>query len=150
MNNFHSLQDAIATSLSFVQQNSFLLKWLAMISAIIFMVSLLVIPWLISKLPPDFFAKIRSGHKTKNNNSRLYNLILFLLRNVFGFAFLIAGILMLFMPGQGILTIVLGISIMVFPGKRRLVNMLIEQKSVQHGLNWIRRKTGKIEFDGFD
>lgn len=150
MSKYNSLHDTIATSLSFVHQNSFFLKWLGMVSAITFVVSLLLIPWLISILPQDFFAKIRSGHKTESNNSRLYNLILFLLRNVFGFAFLLAGILMLFMPGQGILTIVLGISIMIFPGKRRLVNLLIEQKSVQHSLNWIRRKTHKVEFDGFD
>jgi len=150
MGNYIHIQDKITTSLEVAKQNSFFLKWLAIISTITFVVSLLVIPWLISNLPSDFFAKIRAGHKTHDNNSLFYNLILVLLRNIFGVAFLIGGILMLFMPGQGILTIVLGISIMVFPGKRRLVNILIEQKSIQHGLNWIRRKTGKAEFDGFD
>ena len=150
MSNYEYLQYKITTSLVIARQNSDFLQWLAIISAIIFIVSLLIIPWLISRLPQDFFAKIRSGQPSKNNNSRLYNLILVLLRNIFGLTFLVAGILMLFIPGQGILTIVLGISIMVFPGKRKLVNLLIEQKSVQHGLNWIRHKTGKIEFDGFD
>ena len=150
MENHVNLQEKIAASLDIAHQNSFFLQWLAMISVITSMVSLLVIPWLISKLPSDFFAKMRADHKIGNNNSALYDLILILLRNIFGVAFLIGGILMLFMPGQGILTIFLGISIMVFPGKRRLVNLLIEQKSVQHSLNWIRRTTGKAEFDGFD
>ncbi len=150
MSAFDPIQEKVSASLVFVQQNSFLLQWIAMISALTFVVSLLIIPFIISKLPNDFFSKIREGHTTTNNNSKLYNLILFCLRNIFGFTFLLAGILMLFMPGQGILTIVLGISLMVFPGKRKLVNKLIEQKSVQHGLNWIRRKTGKTEFEGFD
>ncbi len=141
MSNYEYLQNKITASLVIARQNSDFLQWLAIISAIIFIVSLLIIPWLISRLPQDFFAKIRSGGQpSKNNNSRLYNLILVLLRNIFGLTFLMAGILMLFIPGQGILTIVLGISIMVFPGKRKLVNLLIEKKSVQHGLNWIRHK----------
>ncbi len=147
---YDSIQQKVNASLFFLQENSFLLKWLTIISAITFIVSLFVIPFIISRLPHDFFSKIRQGHTSQNNNSKLYNLILFLLRNIFGFTFLLAGIIMLFMPGQGILTIVLGISLMVFPGKRRLVNLLIEQKSVQHSLNWIRRKTGKTEFEGFE
>ena len=150
MSVYEYLRDKITSTLFIAQQNSFLLKWLAIISAITFVVSLLIIPLIISKLPPDFFAKIRADHKTNNNNSSLYNLVLVLLRNIFGLAFLVGGILMLFLPGQGILTIVLGLSIMVFPGKRRLVNFLIEQHSIQHSLNWIRRKTDKPEFDGFD
>lgn len=149
MSSYHSLQDSIEASLSIIRQNSFFLQWLAMVSAITFIVSLVIIPWVISKLPTDFFIKVRSGHKDENNKSRLYTTILVLLRNIFGLVFLIAGIIMLFMPGQGILTIVLGISIMAFPGKRRLVNMLLDKSSIQQSLNWIRRKTHKDEFDGF-
>lgn len=150
MNIHESLRMKAQALISLAQQNSFLLHWLASISAITFIVSLFLIPWIISRLPEDFFARIRSRQKTENNNSFAYNLIMTLLRNIFGLTFLLAGIIMLFTPGQGILTIILGISIMVFPGKRRLFNLLIEKKSIQHSLNWIRCKADKPEFEGFD
>ena len=50
---------------------------------------------------------------------------------------------MLFLPGQGLLTIVVGLSFLDFPGKQFLLNHLIEHGSVQKSMNWIRGKYGR-------
>ena len=138
------------TSLSdIIRHNTLLFQWLALISAITFVLSLLAIPWIIARLPTDFFSRRHATPQKKTSPFQPATLFLLVLRNVLGLTFLLAGTIMLFLPGQGILTIVLGLSIMIFPGKQRLLNQLINQPSVQQGLNWIRRKTGRDDFDGF-
>ncbi len=66
-----------------------------------------------------------------------------LLKNLAGAVFLIMGFLMLFIPGQGLLTILLGLTFLNFPGKRRLEIRLIRSPRIHRGVNWIRRRSGK-------
>ena len=121
------------------------LKWLGIISFFTFMVSILLIPWLISLLPPDYFIRGKRPPPLTPLPPVIF-LLLMLLRNIFGIALLLAGIAMLFLPGQGILTMLLGISLLDFPGKHRLIEKLIQQSSVQRGMNWIRVKTKRPPF----
>ena len=121
------------------------LKWLGIISFFTFRVSILLIPWLISLLPPDYFIRGKRPPPLTPLPPVIF-LLLMLLRNIFGIALLLAGIAMLFLPGQGILTMLLGISLLDFPGKHRLIEKLIQQSSVQRGMNWIRVKTKRPPF----
>lgn len=121
------------------------LKWLGIISFFTFMVSILLIPWLISLLPPDYFIRGKRPPPL-TPLPPIIALLLTLLRNIFGIVLLLAGIAMLFLPGQGILTMLLGISLLDFPGKHRLIEKLIQQPSVQRGMNWIRVKTKRPPF----
>ncbi|HRD19060.1 MAG TPA: hypothetical protein PLB60_08410, partial [Candidatus Marinimicrobia bacterium] len=50
------------------------------------------------------------------------------------------GFLLLFIPGQGILTILVGIILMNFPGKYRLERKLVQRPGVLQGINKIRKK----------
>ena len=63
-----------------------------------------------------------------------------------GLCLLLAGVAMLFLPGQGVLTILIGICLMDIPGKRYLLDRLVSNPHIQRGLNWVRRKRGKPEF----
>ena len=56
---------------------------------------------------------------------------------------LFAGIIMLVTPGQGIVTIVLGLFLMEFPGKRKLEVKLIHNDVTFKTLNWLRDKANK-------
>ncbi len=64
-------------------------------------------------------------------------------KNLVGVVFLLAGFAMLFLPGQGILTMLIGLSLLDFPGKRRLEGKLIGQPSVLRAINSMREKFGK-------
>jgi hypothetical protein len=121
------------------------LKWLGIVSFFTFMISILLIPWLISLLPPDYFIRGKRPPPLASL-SPIIALLLTLLRNIFGIVLLLAGIAMLFLPGQGILTMLLGISLLDFPGKHRLMEKLIQQPSVRRGMNWIRVKTRRPSF----
>lgn len=48
---------------------------------------------------------------------------------------------MLVLPGQGILTILIGLGIMNFPGKFAVERWFVERKGVMFSINWIRQKT---------
>ena len=54
-------------------------------------------------------------------------------------ASLVAGIAMLVLPGQGVLTIVIGIMLLDFPGKYRFERRLVAYGPVLKAINGIRR-----------
>lgn len=65
---------------------------------------------------------------------------------IVGLFLLVCGVLMLVLPGQGIITILIGLSLIPFPGKNKIEQYLISRKSVRSSLNWIRLKAKKEPF----
>ena len=53
---------------------------------------------------------------------------------------------MLFLPGQGLLTMLLGILFIDFPGKHRLEQKLIQHPQILKAINAFREKSGKPPF----
>ena len=51
------------------------------------------------------------------------------------------------LPGQGLLTILIGISLVNFPGKYRLERYLVSRRWAQRSLNWVRKRGGKPPFE---
>ncbi|WP_020558083.1 PGPGW domain-containing protein [Thiofilum flexile] len=98
----------------------------------LFIISLLLLPWLIRRIPADYF---------KRPEPEGWALLVrpqTMLRNLIGVLIIIAGFIMLVLPGQGILTILIGIAIMQFPGKRAVERWLIMRPGVLKAMNWIR------------
>ncbi len=60
-----------------------------------------------------------------------------------GIAFILAGLIMLLLPGQGILTIIVGMFLLNFPGKFRLVRNIIRNKTILATINKLRSKADK-------
>ena len=122
-----------------------LLGWLAMLSVLTFFLSLILIPWVVGKLRQDCFLTLQQ--KEKHTSPHFIGaIILAILRNILGMILLFAGIIMLFLPGQGLLTILLGTLLISFPGKKRLINSLVHQPKIQHSMDWLRKKRGKPPF----
>jgi hypothetical protein len=65
------------------------------------------------------------------------------LKNVVGAAAFLAGVVMLFTPGQGLLGIALGIGLMDIPGKHALERRIISHPSILGGINRLRKKAGR-------
>jgi hypothetical protein len=64
-------------------------------------------------------------------------------KNVVGVVFLLAGFAMLFLPGQGVLTMLIGVSLMDFPRKRELEAKMVGQPTLLGIINAMRHKYGK-------
>ena len=52
----------------------------------------------------------------------------------------LAGFAMLLVPGQGLLTMAVGLMLSDFPGKYRLEQWLVSRASVWRSINWIRKR----------
>lgn len=117
--------------------------WVAIASAILFVIGVIATPFLLGLIDEDYFIK-QKNYKFQINGF-LHGLRI-IVRTLIGLILLIAGLIMLFTPGQGLLSIVIGLSMMEFPGKHRLEWKLIQHEPTYKALNWLRNKAGKPPF----
>jgi hypothetical protein len=125
-----------------------LLGWLAILSLFTFILSLVLIPWVVGRLAEDCFLKLYRNDRSipPSSLSSLSSVIMLIIRNGLGLLLVLAGTAMLFFPGQGLLTILLGALLLSFPGKHKLIKGLVRQPKIQHSLDWLRNKRGKPPF----
>jgi hypothetical protein len=115
------------------------LLFLFVLSVISFIGSLIAIPFLLVRLPHDYFDE-RHPRTWMQDHHPVLRIVGLALKNIAGLAFLLAGFLMLFLPGQGLLTMLIGITLMDFPGKRTLERKLVGQPTVLRTINKLREK----------
>jgi len=130
--------------LSTVQQyvSTDTLVTLTVISLVFFFGSLVAIPYILVWIPANYF-DIRVPRHWMENHHPLLRMIGHIVKNAIGAIFLFAGFLMLFLPGQGILTMLIGVSMLDFPGKRKIEAKIIGQRTVLGVVNGMREKFGK-------
>lgn len=115
---------------------------MTVLSIVFFVGSLIAIPFILVRLPADFF-DVRVPRPWMENHHPVLKVLGHILKNVFGLIFVLVGFLMLFLPGQGVLTMLIGITLLEFPGKRNLEAKLIGQPTVLNAINSMRDKFGK-------
>lgn len=125
---------------------SAILIWITVLSLLTFVLSLLFLPYLIRKLPSDYFLKL-SNEQPKAFGYDIKIIFLYLVRNIFGIFLLLSGIAMLFLPGQGLVTIFISLLLLDFPLKKRIISYLIHIKKVKQTIDWIRKKSDKEPID---
>lgn len=118
---------------------------LGLLSLATLLFSAIVLPWVLVQLPVDYF--VRRPVRDWPTHDPLLHGLLIVLKNVVGYLFLLAGIAMLFLPGQGLLTILIAILWLDFPGKRRWERWLIQRPGLRDGANWLRQRYGRPPFD---
>ena len=105
-------------------------------------ISAIVIPYLIVRLPADFY--VENDHPRHVFQDRPLARIVFLTaKNTIGAVLLIAGILMLVLPGQGILTILAAFAMLDFPGKRKMEMRILHRPAILKSVNWLRIRAGR-------
>ena len=115
---------------------------LTVLSIVFFVGSLIAIPLILVRLPADFF-DIRIPRPWMQNHHPVLRVMGHLVKNAIGAIFLFAGFLMLFLPGQGILTMLIGAMLLNFPGKRKMERWLIGRRGVLTAINKIRGRYGR-------
>ena len=122
--------------------NEALLFWVGIGSAVMLVGSIAALPWLVGRIPVDYFDHRKEPVHASLEQHPLLRFTIHLLRNLLGAILIIAGILMIFLPGQGLLTLLLGVMMTHFPGKYRLEQWMIRQPGILPALNWFREKGG--------
>jgi len=125
--------------LNWFKDNEALIYWMGSLSLFMLLVFPIMIMVLIVWLPEDYLAAPRRPHGRRTG----WRLLLVPLKNALGGLFVIAGVAMLVLPGQGLLTIVIGLSLMNFPGKFRLERWLITRGATLRLVNRLRRRYGR-------
>ena len=131
--------------ISWSSMNSDLLFLLGSLSIFILIISVFMMVLIISFLPEDYFKSENRNLISSVQNSRypLLKLLVLITKNFFGVLLLLSGILMLVLPGQGILTIITGLVFIDYPGKYKFERKLLRQKGVIKSINWIRSRLSK-------
>lgn len=121
----------------------YLLPLIGLVSLLVFVVSLLSLPWLVAQIPEDYFAASKRRKAPWAGHNPIVRVVIIIGKNLLGVILLLGGFVMLFMPGQGILTMVAGLVLMDYPGKFAVEKRIATNASVLKGLNWLRAKAKK-------
>ncbi|MDA8963066.1 hypothetical protein N9F42_02885 [Pseudomonadales bacterium] len=122
-----------------------LLTWMTGLSLLIFLAGLAITPFLIAAIPDDYFENRKRPKSTYPPFSAAW-LIKKAFKNILGITLFISGIAMLLLPGQGLLTLMIGLFLMDYPGKYRLEKKLLSYPLILNSINWLRRKRNKNLF----
>jgi hypothetical protein len=109
-----------------------------------FFLNLAIVSFILVKLPADHFAKSRKTKFWAGPRSWLRALGI-IGKNIGGILLVALGVLLSLpgVPGQGLLTILLGIMLVDFPGKDRLEQKLLSRPSIVNAINRLRGRFGK-------
>ncbi len=97
----------------------------------------------IGRMRPDYFIRDETASSAWRQRYPLMGVVVLLLKNVFGVDLVLMGLAMLVLPGQGVLTLLIGIGLLDFPGKRNLEKKIVRTPTVRKAMDAIRRRAGQ-------
>jgi hypothetical protein len=109
-----------------------------------FFANLGIVTWILVKLPADHFSKSRktkfwAGPRPWIHAAKVIG------KNIAGVLLVALGIVLSLpgVPGQGLLTVLLGIMLLDFPGRHRLEQKLLSKPSIVNSINKLRARFDK-------
>lgn len=128
---------------SWIRDREVFLAWVGGLSLLTLVASAILVPMVIRRMPHDYFLETSEAVAKLRRRHPVLRIAFLLLKNLLGGILVIGGILMLLTPGQGLLTIVIGVMLLDFPGKRRFEIWLIRLGPLNRAVQWIRKRAGK-------
>ena len=100
--------------------------------------SIVLVPRYLASLPPDYL------HGSRREQGSLPKRVA---RNALGVLLVVLGIAMLLLPGQGVLTLLVGLLLVDFPGKQKLIRRILGRPKIRRIVNKLRarRKAAPLE-----
>jgi hypothetical protein len=120
----------------------------ALLSVLIFLItfgaSLAIVSLVLVKLPATYFKK-SLNRKFLANRPPIVRGVAIIGKNLLGAVLVVLGILLSVpgVPGQGTLTILLGVMLLNFPGKRRLEHWIVSRPRILRAINKLRHRFSK-------
>jgi len=116
----------------------------AALSFVTFVGSIAAVTFVLVRLPENYF---HSSHAREFLVERhpAFRAVAVVAKNLLGVLLVIAGVIMSLpgVPGQGVLTILLGVMLLDFPGKRDLETRIVRRPRVFGAVNALRAKFGR-------
>jgi eukaryotic-like serine/threonine-protein kinase len=107
------------------------------------LVSVVVIGFALARLPADYF--VNPEARRPIDRHPVLKVLFILLRNVLGYVLIGLGLILSLpgVPGQGLLTILMGVMLIDFPGKHRAERWLLTRRGMLTAVNRLRAKLGR-------
>lgn len=115
---------------------------ISVFSVLSFFGTLAALPWLVTRIPPDYFAPPKRKRSRFAKQHPVLRLDILILRNLIGFVVFVMGVVMIATPGPGLITILAGLILMNYPGKYRLERWIIQRPPLLRAVNALRVKRG--------
>ncbi|TQV65482.1 MAG: hypothetical protein FNT29_00185 [Halothiobacillaceae bacterium] len=112
------------------------------LSVLSFFATLAALPWLVTRIPPDYFAPPRRKRSRFAKEHPVIRLDILILRNLIGLVVFLMGVVMIATPGPGVITILAGLILMNYPGKYRLERWIIRRPPLLRMVNALRAQRG--------
>jgi hypothetical protein len=117
-------------------------------SVLLFVLGLIGLPMVLTRMPADFFSRPERRRLGLAEQLRpFWFIVLRGLKNALGYVLLALGLVMLFLPGPGLLTIFVALFLLDFRGKRRLQRWIVSRPVVHRPINTLRRRVGRPELE---
>lgn len=124
--------------------NGLALFWGVLVFLAGFTLSMAVLVLMLIKLPATYFCGPHPPQFWADRHPvlRWTGLVV---KNLLGMLLILLGMVLSVpgIPGQGLVTILIGIMLLNFPGKRRLERRLVSRPQVFRAINWLRERLGK-------
>ena len=115
------------------------LLWVSTASGIGLLILAIVIPWLIVKMPVDYFSHPKRYNRL-DRKPAMVRIPLRILKNILAIVLLVLGGIMFLTPASGLFPILLGVVLADSPGKHKLERWILCRDSIRNSMNWLRRK----------
>ena len=132
--------------LNWIETHRSVLVWAGFFSLITVVITAVSVPFIINLLSEDYFVREKRRSSLKTPSQYVFFTVTMVFKNLIGVLLFFSGFLMLFVPGQGLITIFISLLFIDYPGKWKLQKTVVRNRKIYSVLNWIRRKGGKKEF----
>jgi len=127
-----------------LESHAWVLWSLVGLSLATLVLSVVLVPILVARIPADFYVRERDLRRRPGHaRAWLSHWVIVIAKNTLGLVLLVAGAAMLFLPGQGLLTILAGLALVDFPYKRELELRLLRAPAIARVVGWLRRRAGE-------
>jgi len=110
--------------------------WITAVSlvfvVITFVAAVFGLPVVLAKLPADYFVAPQVPGSLRSR----------VIRNLVGWPLLLIGLILIPLPGQGLLTVLAGLVLADVPGKRRMALFLLRQGPIGRAVDLMRDRHG--------
>ena len=115
------------------------LIWVSSLSGVGLLVFAIVTPWLIVRMPEDFFSNPQC-YNWLNRKPAMIRVPIRILKNMLALALVIVGVIMFLTPASGLFPMLLGVVLADVPGKLKLQRWILCRTTIRKSITWLRRK----------
>lgn len=106
-------------------------------------ISAAIVGVVLARLPADYF--VNPDARRPIDRHPVLKVLFIVARNAFGYFLIALGVVLSLpgVPGQGLLTVFMGVMLIDFPGKHRFERWLVTRRPILAGINRLRAKAGR-------